>query len=603
MHRHGTVLQPLAVVTDKNEFSFIVYDSPYADTDYYHVAQKKTFKDYQIQITDGKDVRPLFQALVYLYDNWDVEGATIETLKKTSENFFLDVLNLYVLGGSNLGSYGMFVNLKKGFPFIVGITLKKHKEGAIESIEKHQDLNFFSKLASPKVTTAWTRLLGTRAIKNIALFFRPHPDDGPKVADRKRVVSSNLGGYVEFKLKKKKGWPQKSDLSEIVDIPANFILTDEEEIEVAPPRITTLVANRKAGTYLEGEKQTPKKVVRREQGDMKGMRTSGATYYTYSSTGADEDFTSKNMRRALEVYVRQGNFEKASYAVAELWGLRKLNSTEARKLFLTLASIAYRNIGPYDPDLVLTVLNLTNTWMPSVRPLSEDRLPQIISIVRSMCDSEKTRRPSYVDYEMSGSLDKNEAPELLEIYREQYVDEADFVEGFFVGEETERTQYLKVAIYSLFDKNEETFFWLDAYFEPEQVGIINRLRITKVNFYPRIIFDVVNKILGGDGVKIFEAAYRYNPSYHLFVYLCYMAIHRVPLGEVITLPKVEEVDLESLASGTYDFVLDEYLEVTRRKDHAFDDWKAGMEYKDVLITKRELKKYTEDPLAMIRDQM
>jgi len=333
------------------------------------------------------------------------------------------------------------------------------------------------------------------------------------------------------------------------------------------------------------------------------MRTSGATYYTYSSTGADEDFTSKNMRRALEVYVRQGNFEKASYAVAELWGLRKLNSTEARKLFLTLASIAYRNIGPYDPDLVLTVLNLTNTWMPSVRPLSEDRLPQIISIVRSMCDSEKTRRPSYVDYEMSGSLDKNEAPELLEIYREQYVDEADFVEGFFVGEETERTQYLKVAIYSLFDKNEETFFWLDAYFEPEQVGIINRLRITKVNFYPRIIFDVVNKILGGDGVKIFEAAYRYNPSYHLFVYLCYMAIHRVPLGEVITLPKVEEVDLESLASGTYDFVLDEYLEVTRRKDHAFDDWKAGMEYKDVLITKRELKKYTEDPLAMIRDQM
>lgn len=123
-----TLLRPIGNVTDKEKNMFLIYDSPYKDTDYTKVKEQKLrFGELTlpVRISTGTDVLPLSIALAELAGDLDINGPLIRRLQKQGQYILQDIINMYILGMTNIGMHYIFVNLKTAIFFIIGPQFQK----------------------------------------------------------------------------------------------------------------------------------------------------------------------------------------------------------------------------------------------------------------------------------------------------------------------------------------------------------------------------------------------------------------------------------------------------------------------------------------------
>lgn len=649
----------LARVADSKKNAFLVYPNPYKDTDYTNVRLQKITVGkvrYEVKISIGTDVLPFSAGLTELTKNGAGHTKAMRNLQKQGQNILQEIINMYILGHTSIGMQYIYINLKHGTFFVVGPQNKPKSYNAtaasaiLTDLQSTETLFYFGGQFSKKGIPAWFDIID-KSVSAVMQTICMRKEDREENDHRRQLACEKLDLYLSNKTKKvepKTGWPLREKLQQVIrideDSPMNnydleifntqpitfYELAPGGEGDVSFPTRKVITEEKKRTTITE-RKFAERRANLGLTGSLGGMRKVGRSFYTYSadpSNDEDKTFTLLNMQNALEVYIRKSKTIKALYAATEIWRLHEIDSNAYKKLFLTLATVAYKDIGPSNPDLVLSVLFHMNNWLPAGRTFKDIPFTQIFSLIYSLSNSLKSRAHILTDYKYTlgdGYLSEEDIrdsyEEVLFELQEENPTHEEFIQVITnIDADQEKLKYLQIALHYLFLRDERVFIWLNAYFEPTKSGIVTRLKTVNKRRTPvNAVFEVLRKVIqAGDTLEVFFGFYAWKPSYHMLIYLCYICVHSLKIGIYKdfsqNLEEIEERGFgpqfeKQLLDGEYEFEIDDWAllpgAVLKDTERAELNWQESMTFaEDAKFAKRQLtREYLENYQSIDRDMM
>jgi hypothetical protein len=628
------VAEILAKVTDAKNNSFLVYPNLFANTDYNlvkNVSIKIKLETSKVDTSIGTDVLPLSKALLQISAKPDRYAQLVQDLTAKGESIFYDTLMLYILGYTNIGMHNIYLDMKKAEYFIIAPQLTaKTGISVTKQIEKKDFLFYLSGLFPKKARDVFYDIV-VDYVSAVARRLKHLTFNNKDASERKSRAHVQLTDFeVEIaKIYPKLGWPGYPGNFDIIDLENQEIIQPEPEPEPESQVVLYELADKgERGFFLvEKHRQEESKVKAQSArlynegktspvAERGGMHSVGRTYYTYSwNEDASRFFTSKNLLYALRVYIRKNNFEQAARITTELWRLNELFVPEYKKLFHSIAASAIKEIGPANPSLVLNTISQIIVWCGAKSAL-EVVFAQVLNLVKLLCESDKSRRHIYIEWSSFEYPPEEEEQEALDSFETRGDTTSELINAACTLPDQDKLISFKLALYSLINKNEHVFYWLDVFFKPEGLGAASRLKFSENQTKPiSVLFDIITRGSSPNAIPTFLKYYKLNSNYYVLVYLCYMAIHRYSLGQYEEYADLLNKDIsqleEELLSGKYTLEIDEwaYPPGTTDADSLLLQWQDSLEFPEVKIAEERGQEdsakdeYVSSEIAWNRDVM